>query len=862
MMTNLSVRAMLRRFTLALAVLGLTAPVSAQQRRTAETRPTGEHAPTRITFDRPDITLDEALALMGAPRSLHADAVALDPGVALELDGAHDMTYTPDATRIVVVGLLGNSLAVHDAATGAFLWGLEGIEGPLAVAATDEVAVVAAAFSNEAVIVDLTTRAVRARVALSSQPAAVQMSPDGAVAYVGSIGSQQCARIDVGTGAVLATFPLPVALTGGSYVVDAARQVFNITPFRITPAGDRIVAGSFTGVHILDATTGAVLSSVTTPDPVNFLDLTPDGTTALGGGGINTAFLTFIDIATGTAQPATLLDNSVYPLSTAVRADGQRAIAAVVGLGTVFVDRIGGTTPVGRGFRTVAALSGNRAIAVGNSTQVLDFGTGAVLSTGNRVQQAFRFAVRGDNIALSERFETLARIDVATATVQRTHFGEGVEGDAPRTVAVSADGKRALVTLAYSDNLAFVDLVTRSVVARFPAGTTQPAAAVFTRDGLRLLVTGVTASDPDAGDVVLLDAATGAVLDRETLPASLLRSVFVTPDGARVIVHEAALGTAYVYALTPGGLTLERSIPIGGTVLSFRAFATPPFIGLSPTGRHLVGLNSFEGEIFVGDVTTGVTTVFTTDNFYSDVGFSADGTRALVTAQGGTALLLALGDTPTLLNVRTYPDDAGPVAFDAQRNRFIVGDPFTSPASLFEVSPATGEVLTQLQITAPFFIQEVLWTPEAGTVLVGKGVDGAPGVVYANGQSITLTANAAEAELSGSTLVVAIPGPDRIEVVDLMPVAGEAPPAVTAALAVGPNPARGHVSVRLSSASSAAARVTVSDALGRQVAVLHDGPLAAGPSTFTWDASAAAPGVYVVRLDGADAATRRVTVVR
>ena len=79
-----------------------------------------------------------------------------------------------------------------------------------------------------------------------------------------------------------------------------------------------------------------------------------------------------------------------------------------------------------------------------------------------------------------------------------------------------------------------------------------------------------------------------------------------------------------------------------------------------------------------------------------------------------------------------------------------------------------------------------------------------------------------------------------------------------------PNPARGRVTVPLSLAREARVSVTVVDALGRTVAVLHDGLLPAGASVLAWDAPAGlAAGVYVVRLAGdAGEASRRVLVVR
>lgn len=86
-------------------------------------------------------------------------------------------------------------------------------------------------------------------------------------------------------------------------------------------------------------------------------------------------------------------------------------------------------------------------------------------------------------------------------------------------------------------------------------------------------------------------------------------------------------------------------------------------------------------------------------------------------------------------------------------------------------------------------------------------------------------------------------------------------PEATARLAVGPNPTRGGAAVRLDLDAPTDATVGVHDALGRQVAALHDGPLAAGPSRWTLPAGLA-PGVYVVRVTGGVRASATVTVVR
>lgn len=92
---------------------------------------------------------------------------------------------------------------------------------------------------------------------------------------------------------------------------------------------------------------------------------------------------------------------------------------------------------------------------------------------------------------------------------------------------------------------------------------------------------------------------------------------------------------------------------------------------------------------------------------------------------------------------------------------------------------------------------------------------------------------------------------------------GPSAPGAVLSLRVGPNPTRGPASVWFTPAAPVSARLSVHDVLGREVAVLHDGPLPAGDASWTWDAAGVPAGVYVVRLTaGSEVRTQRVTVVR
>jgi hypothetical protein len=93
---------------------------------------------------------------------------------------------------------------------------------------------------------------------------------------------------------------------------------------------------------------------------------------------------------------------------------------------------------------------------------------------------------------------------------------------------------------------------------------------------------------------------------------------------------------------------------------------------------------------------------------------------------------------------------------------------------------------------------------------------------------------------------------------------GDAPQAALALSAPSPNPSRGAVRMRLTAGTPGPVRVEAFDVLGRRVAVLHDGPLAAGQRVpLVLDASRLAAGAYVVRAVGPEvSAVRRFAVAR
>jgi hypothetical protein len=100
------------------------------------------------------------------------------------------------------------------------------------------------------------------------------------------------------------------------------------------------------------------------------------------------------------------------------------------------------------------------------------------------------------------------------------------------------------------------------------------------------------------------------------------------------------------------------------------------------------------------------------------------------------------------------------------------------------------------------------------------------------------------------------------EAPEVFAAAGEEVPA-SLSVSAFPSPARDRATVAVAVPSPGPVAVTVYDALGRRVAVLHDGEAPAGVLSLAFDGSTLPSGLYLVRIEGAGAtAAARVVVAR
>ncbi len=303
----------------------------------------------------------------------------------------------------------------------------------------------------------------------------------------------------------------------------------------------------------------------------------------------------------------------------------------------------------------------------------------------------------------------------------------------------------------------------------------------------------------------------------------------LTPDGATIVGYGSqspiALPTAFTWTEATGLVVL----PVPATWTASIAY------DVTPDGRVCAG--------YAGNKDTSVAAHWTNGAFEA---LPQPPSMTLARARGvsddGTVVVGYARDAATneALAVRWTP--AGPEVLPE-----IPGGDVYHEA--YAVS-GDGRVVVGVSITGGAFV----WTPERGTRLVRDALLDAGLDVGA-----WVLASAQDVSADGTVIVGNGTNPQGERegwraVLPRTTVAGEAPPAAPGlSVSVSPNPSAGASSVAVSLGSLSAVRVAVVDALGRSVAVLHEGSLAAGRHRLAVPSGLAA-GVYAVRAEGAGGA--------
>ena len=383
-------------------------------------------------------------------------------------------------------------------------------------------------------------------------------------------------------------------------------------------------------------------------------------------------------------------------------------------------------------------------------------------------------------------------------------------------------------------------------------------------------VLGVGAYVKDPGGVY--DAGATYVYDLATTPEA---PDFLAADAITIGKATAFSGTAH----SNGALTLNRQA--SGYSGSYAAT-------LSASGDVLVDRrNVVDGDVTAGGALTVHPTATVTGAasggasvapialpnaptvIPSPVNKKAAVGQTLTVAPGGYGVLRAEGDL--VLTAGTYAADklvvrpGGTLTFDVTGGPILVD----VKTKVVVARDAAVRVVSGGQEDASQSARVTVRSAQTDNLVIGARSS----FVGALEAPLALVKLNADASLTGSVAAREIVAANRTSLVAhgaAAPAAktgtpeaalAEAPEAL--ALSAGPNPFRDAAEVSFALPEPADVRLAAYDALGREVAVLTDGPLAAGAHAATFHAGDLPAGVYVLRLTTPEATvTRRVTRVR
>ncbi len=459
-------------------------------------------------------------------------------------------------------------------------------------------------------------------------------------------------------------------------------------------------------------------------------------------------------------------------------------------------------------------------------------------------------------------------------------------GQAMALIVVDNDGEAIAMTVP-ADGLTALAVPVGGLTVRDLAAAAGTD-AVFVLDGIRLVALEDDAVLP-AGQVVVLDA-TGEVVLTGSVPADAItfRGTALA-DSARVLIP---VGNPTADAVALSDLEVE-----GGTLSDVTLVFDPALgafrpVSLTGLGLDLDALSS--GDLEAADVSLGafgvallqivpddgpeaVTVTVTTNGDASTGAVLED--AAFVPTDGETAVVLAIRPTSsggTEARPAETPGDEIALRIGVGTDDLDVFDgadvvsPFgptlaavgrVDPAALWaalSIGDLEGEVTIPLAVSVPEAgsYEIALARPSLevdGRPLTVEVFDGTAGTVLEDGAPLAFQATAADtALLSGRFSVRLSLGTS---------VANRESALEGAPLSVYPNPSAGSATVAVSVLEASTVRVVVYDALGREVAVLHDGSAAAG--VLEAEVSGLPAGTYLVRAESEDAVEMRtMTVVR
>ena len=628
-------------------------------------------------------------------------------------DGPHELAFLRDGSAVVIAHKASNALTFWDVDARVATDTVQVGNLPVQVATTPDgkYALAPCVFSNQVAVVDVATRTLAASIPISGQqPYKVLVTPDSRFAVVGVIDdatNSHFSILDLATLVETATIPSgPQGVIGFWFSPESGRDGYFFSPWALSPDGTTIVLPDPAGgrVRLYDRVTASLTANLAVAANPEGVDVSADGQLAVVTHEFGTKALTKIDLTTRTVAGSFVTTDDFSGELVRITPDKSHAIAAISN-NTVFVNLATGATAATLFTGSVGdielSFDGQYAFVSNFNSSVISLATRTIVKslTLAPAAEAVTSPVELRAVALNSRFKEDVQVyDIHGAAGFVEGFatsGPPPEGDACRSIAVSKDGKLAVVGNDLSRNVCVVDLLAGSVRSWVSTGDRVLGVGIAPDSSAAVVCNG------DSDTVSVIDLATDAVVATLSTPSRPV-DVRISPDSHTAYVATVA-GTDTIWFLHLAGAasSVIGSIPAGqmGSANGY-AYTGLSGIELSPDGSVLAACASFDDQLQLIDTATRTQIVrVNVGDFPYQVAFNPAGTRAYVINSFGDSVSVVDVAGAASSTIATVPgiDFPATVDVDATGSFVYVTNDGSSPA-VRVISAASNTVVATLPI--------------------------------------------------------------------------------------------------------------------------------------------------------------------
>ncbi|PCI08369.1 hypothetical protein COB72_08465 [bacterium] len=592
------------------------------------------------------------------------DASFIFTGSEPEGDAPSDVAYTPDGSKIVIAHRESRNLIIWDADTLAFLGEIpiSGAAQAMAITPDGTKAVVANVDNNTVSIVDLVAMTEIAVIPVGINPGVVRISPAGDVAAVGITFESEIAIIDIASASVIGSIPnIGYGMTI-SFAPEALATSLRFTQFSFLD-DDRLVNADSGAdeLQIVNVRTG-VVDRTPIASSARGLAVSGDGSRIAIAHTGSTKLVTVVDAASGLVLGTiSSPDNLNGPIT--LSGDGTKGVVGVSNAARVFdlsTGLFGGSLNTASINEMLTSFDGRYALCVGFRGAVIDMDTGTLVDQVNNVVStehgavspiAYRAAMCSTTFG-----DDLLVVDIEGAAgsllaFQRT--GPEIEGDRCRTVAISADGSRVVGVSILSDNASVIDAGSGLVIGTAPLGE-RPSAVAISPDGTKAVVGNL---DSTFATVINLSDATSTQVNISRRAGSAV----ISPDGQYAYLGVVASGDGVWRIDLDTNTVAGGKIPTGNMGGVGYSFSQSSGIALSNDGAILAVAGSFDDVVSIIDTASwSLMANLPAGDFPTMISFAADDSRFYATNRNSDSITvydnsgvapvfshtIAVGDSP------------------------------------------------------------------------------------------------------------------------------------------------------------------------------------------------------------------------